>query len=228
VFVAFAQSTSSDVVANWFPVHVGDKWIYSHERKDDIGDAVYRNGRMVGGSLQTSHWETEETTTGLWNIPEGTLVGRHFRVSGGSRPQYDHGFDTSDRAFLIRGDCLYSTEVEWDPQSHQLKKEFREDLLAGHLSADFCFPLVTGKTWGAPHFMDWRSPAAAKDWKVTGVNDKRTMFHVTSIPPYLGSGMTEEIWFERGVGLVRDEETHHGTVGEERTQLVRFEPAPQK
>ena len=76
--------------------------------------------------------------------------------------------------------------------------------------------------------MDWRSPADAKDWKVTAVNDKRTTFHVTSIPPYLGSGMTEEIWFERGVGIVRDEEIHHGTVGEERTHLVRFEPAPQK
>jgi hypothetical protein len=61
-FVAIAQTTSSNVVAHWFPVHAGDKWIYSHEDKDDIGDAAYRNGRMVSRSLQISRWEIEETT----------------------------------------------------------------------------------------------------------------------------------------------------------------------
>jgi len=55
---------------------------------------------------------------------------------------------------------------------------------------------------------------------------QRNRVYVISIPPYLGSGMTAEIWFEKGVGMVREEEIHHGTVGETRTRLVRFEPAP--
>jgi len=55
-----------------------------------------------------------------------------------------------DPAYLIRGDCLYSDAVDWDPSVHQLTPDFREHLLAGHIAADFCFPLVVGKTWGAP------------------------------------------------------------------------------
>ena len=223
----FAQTAPNDAVANWFPVHVGDKWIYWHESRDDIGDAGYRDGRIIGGSLQVAIWETEETTTGVWTVPEGTLVGRHVRVSGGS-PSPDYQMNAPDHAYLIRGNCLYSTEVGWNPVNHNLTNEFLEEMAAGHLSPDFCFPLLVGTTWGAPHFMDWRSAADAKDWKVAGVDDKRTTFHVTSVSSYLGSGMTAEIWFERGVGIVRDEVIHHGTVDEDRSQLVRFEPAPQK
>ena len=74
----FAQTAPNDAVANWFPVHVGDRWIYSHETRD-------QNSEMVG-DVQISQWETEETTTGIWPVPEGTLVGRHVRISGGSPP----------------------------------------------------------------------------------------------------------------------------------------------
>jgi len=223
--VSFGQIASRDVVASWFPVHVGDKWIYSHETRDDVGGGIYRDERLVGGSLQIARWETEETTTGLWIVPEGTLLGRTVRIIAGS-PPLGYRTDSPDPGYLIRDGCLYSAEVEWDPEGHQLTPQFREELLAGHMAPDFCFPLTADKTWGAPHFMDWRTPADAKDWKVAGVPDNGTAFYVISIPPYLGSGMTAEIWFEKGVGMVREEEIHHGTVGETRTRLVRFEPAP--
>lgn len=62
----------------------------------------------------------------------------------------------------------------------------------------------------------------------TWAPDKNKTFHVTSVSSYLGSGMTVDIWFEKGVGIVRGEEIHHGTIGEERTRLVRFEPASQR
>jgi len=229
--IAFAQPVAQEAVATWFPVHAGDKWIYSHERRDDVGDALYRDGRMVGGSLRISRWETEETVTGAWTVPEGELVGKRVRVTGGSPPP-EYRADAPDGAFFIRGNCLYASEVEWDAVKHQLMPEFRDALLAGHLSADFCFPLAAGKTWGAPHFMGWRAPADAKDWKVAGVEvrdrsapDQGNTFRVISIGPYLGAGMTAEIRFEKGVGIVREEDVHHGTVGEERVRLVRFEPA---
>jgi hypothetical protein len=233
-FVSLGQPASQDAVANWFSLHAGDSWIYSHERRDDVGDAIYRNGRFVGGNLRISHWQTEETVTGSWTVPEGTLVGKRVRVTGGSPPP-EYRANAPDGAYLIRGSCLYSSEVEWDPANHRLMPQFRDDLLAGHLSPDFCFPLAAGKTWGAPHFMDWRAPADAEDWKVAGVEvgdrsapDKRNTFHVISVGPYLGSGMTAEIWFQKGVGIVREEEIHHGTVGEDRIRLVRFEPSPQR
>jgi hypothetical protein len=37
--------------------------------------------------------------------------------------------------------------------------------------------------------------------------------------------MTAEIWFQEGTGIVREEEIHHGTIGEERTRLLTFTPA---
>lgn len=215
----FAQSP----VTEWFPVGSGTRWIYEHETRDDTGE-----GRA---HLDIHRWKTKETITGSWPIPEGTLVGRRVRLVDGSPPAGYHV--TGDFAYLIRGDCLYSSEVDWEPLNHHLTPAFSEELFAGHLAADFCFPLVVHKMWGAPHFMNLRPPAAAKDWEVVGVKfrdpaapDKQNTFHVTSISHYLGSGMTADIWFEKGVGIIREEDIHHGTIGEDRTRLLRFNPAP--
>jgi hypothetical protein len=38
--------------------------------------------------------------------------------------------------------------------------------------------------------------------------------------------MTADIWFEKGLGVVREDEVHHGTIGEARTHLLRFQPVP--
>ncbi len=63
--VCFAQAIPQEVVAEWISVHAGDKRSYSHERRDDVGDAIYHKGRFVGGKLRISRWETEETVTGF-------------------------------------------------------------------------------------------------------------------------------------------------------------------
>jgi hypothetical protein len=210
-FVSSAQSPRSDVVARWFPVHVDDKWIYSYESKNDKGDR----------SLRIEHRETEETTTGVWAVSEGTLGGRHSVVmSGHPPPEYWTVGPDRDRAYLIRGNCLYLRWSEWDPIRRQLKQSYHNDLFAGRLAADFCVPLVIGKTWCAQHFGDWRVPPDA--------SEKGSAFHVMSVGPYPGSGITAAIWFDKGVGVVREEEIHHGTIREVCTQLVRFEPAAKK
>ena len=81
-----------------------------------------------------------------------------------------------------------------------------------------------GKTWGAPHWGDWRALAEAKDWRVAGIKvldpwvpGKQWTFHITSVSSYLGSGITADIWFEKGIGVVREEDIHHGTIGKDRT-----------
>jgi hypothetical protein len=213
----FAQKS----VAEWFPAGSGNRWVYRHETRDDTGE-----GRA---HLDVHRWKTEETITGSWTVPEGTLVGRRIRLVDGSPPA---GYRVDlDAAYLIRGDCLYSTEVDSDTLKHQLTPGFREELFAGHLAADFCFPLAVHKIWGAPHFMNVR--VVAEDWEVVGINfrdpaapDKQNTFHVTSISSYPGSGMTVEIWFEKGVGIIREENIHHGTIEEDRTRLLHFNPAP--
>jgi len=83
--------------------------------------------------------------------------------------------------------------------------------------------LVVHKTWGAPNWGGIRRASEGTDWKVAGT--QHNTVHITSASSYLGSGMTADIWFEKGVGVVREEEIHHGTIGEERNQLLRFEPA---
>jgi hypothetical protein len=203
---AFAQ----DAVEDWIRLRPGNKWIYEHETRDDTGRGP--------SHLEVHRWTTEETIVGSWTIPEGTLVGRHVRLVDGS-PRLGIRVNP-DQAYLIHDGCLYTKDVQWQPQQHQLAQVFREDLNAGHIAADFCFPLVAWKTWGAPHWADWRAPADAKDWQVAGLGP--ITFHITSISSYLGSGETADIWFEKGVGLVREEDIHHGTIGEVRTRLRDF------
>jgi hypothetical protein len=213
-----SQAGGQNAATDWFPVHVGDKWIYKYDTRDEHGE-----GRA---HLDIHSWKTEEITIGVWTVPEGTLVGRQVRVAEGS-PQIGWHVNTNPAA-LIHGGCLYA-EVNWDPLAHQLAPDFLKGLGA-YLSPDFCFPLVIHKTWGAPHGLpDWGviQPEDAKDWRVAEIKvlDNNKTFHITSISSYPGGGVTEDIWFQRGVGPVREDDIHHGTIGERRTRLLRFEPA---
>jgi len=115
---AFAQNP----VADWLPVHTGDKWIYAHETRDENGD-----GRA---HLEIHHWQTEEIVTGSWTIPEGTLVARQLRITEGSIPEGWRmtGFRVHpNQVYLIRGDCLYGPdygEAAWDSSTHSLLPTF--------------------------------------------------------------------------------------------------------
>jgi hypothetical protein len=220
---AFGQGA----VGDWLPLHAGDSWIYLHEN-------FYG---AVGGIAhpEITRWKTEETVSGLVSIPEGTLVllREHLVGPAPSSPHFELRIGP-DEAWLIQGDCLFQLRKEyWTPSDHQLKPEFRKALSGGQVSADFCFPLKVGKAWGAPHWGD-RPPAESKDWRVSGIHpgdllapDKGTTFRLASTNSwsYLGSGMSGDIWFEKGVGVVRDRFIHHGTFDEDRCSLIRFEPA---
>jgi hypothetical protein len=58
--------------------------------------------------------------------------------------------------------------------------------------------------------------------------DVQETFHVANISSYPGAGFTVDIWFAKGVGIVREDDIHHGTIGDVRTRLLRFEPARQR
>jgi hypothetical protein len=55
---------------------------------------------------------------------------------------------------------------------------------------------------------------------------QQNTFHITSISAYPGAGITSDRWYEKGVGIVRQVEIHHGTIGERRVRLLHFEPRP--
>jgi hypothetical protein len=132
VFVWSDQGVAQTGVADWFPIHVGDKWIYEHETRDDDGGGT--------GHLAIRRWKTEETTVGSWTIPEGKLVGIQVRVTEGS-PRTGYTV-APNLAYLIRGDCLYRLGAnDWEPPTHQLSPDFLKWLGVGEFSADFCFPV---------------------------------------------------------------------------------------
>jgi hypothetical protein len=75
-------------------------------------------------------------------------------------------------------------------------------------------------------------PEEAKDWEVAEIKDHdpsapggQNTYHVRSISAYPGAGITVDIWFAKGIGVLRKEAVHHGTLGEERIGLLRFESA---
>ena len=60
---AFAQQ----VVANWFPVHIGDRWIYQHETRDDTGRGR-RIWKYITGKPNRPLWAPEPFPKGrCWN-----------------------------------------------------------------------------------------------------------------------------------------------------------------
>lgn len=202
------QAFAQNAVPAWFPVHVGDRWTYEHETRDQTDNGP--------SDLEVHRWTTEETISGTWNIPQGTLVGMQVRITEGA-PRRGYRVDPNP-AYLIRGDCFYRLgSHDWEPSSRQLSQEFLRWLGVGEISADFCFPLVVHKAWGAPNWGGTRPAKEAKDWEVAGIvnrdpsaPDKQKTFHITSVSSYLGSGETGDIWFEQGIGIVREEDVHHG------------------
>src|ERR1017187_2755212 len=77
VFISGGKMSAQNTVSNWFPVHLGDKWIYEYTTRMNNG------GGQAHPEVHT--WKTEETTTGSWSVPEGTVVGRRVRVIEGDR-----------------------------------------------------------------------------------------------------------------------------------------------
>jgi hypothetical protein len=104
VFISVVTTFAQNAVSNWFPIHVGDKWVYEHISR------INKGGGQAHPDVHT--WKTEEITIGSWTVPEGTVVGRQVRVIEGAPPP-DAALSPSPTltaapspAYLIRGECL--------------------------------------------------------------------------------------------------------------------------
>ena len=129
-------------------------------------------------------------------VPEGMIVVRRIRVLDG-KPSV---VPPKEQAWLLHGDCLYDLDSgDWDAHHpNQLSAQFSAmpPWKGGEHVRVFCFPLV-GNTVRATN-QDPSSP------------DQGKTFHVSSS---IGSGLTEDVWFERGVGIVKESDVHAGTTG---------------
>ena len=192
-------------------------------------------------------WTTEETIVSVVAIPElaGALITKKTKVlsdvlTPGFLPANDWAKrEVPETHLLIHQNCLYVLDgmdaqgAACDPDfvnsgclraldgNGQLRPEYRNDLLRGQVPADFCFPMVVGKTWGRVRAT---SPANEYVWHVKGLNadpfgpSGGKTFHLSS---HLGSGTMVDRWFTEGIGIVQEVTEHHGTYGEDRRQLLR-------
>jgi len=221
VLAAATLCAQEDPLA-WFPLQVGSRWTYDHEWIS--GD---RNRPDV------DRWTTVETITRWVTIPEGLLVlreaqpqshatqpavNREVVAPNGERryvqgPIHAHG-DLAARAgqpYLLQRNCVYGVGAGWDSQKQELRSEFREYLKQGALSPDFCFPLRAGQAWGnkdIPWSVEPPRPGLGAFLPATYAG----AVHIFS--SHYGSGGWDDVWFQKGVGVVGEHYIHNGTYDE--------------
>lgn len=215
----------------WFPLQVGSRWVYENERKS--GD---RNRPDV------ERWTSEETITGLVTVPEGVVVlrevtekdhssGQTVRVrviapngqvrevdqAGNAHADYLVARDRGP--YLVRGNCVYAIGEGWDGQSRRLRPSYREYLAKNTFSADFCFPLEMGRKWGN-NDVPWSVEPARAGVASFLPAEYAGAIHIFS--SHFGSGGREDVWFEKGIGIVGEHYLHNGTYDEYTRKLMSF------
>jgi hypothetical protein len=193
----------------WFPLQVGSRWVYEHEWKS--GD---RNRPAV------DRWTTEETVSAWVTIPEGIVVLRDTKDRAnqvGSRPR--HLVARANYPYLIRGNCVYAISDGWSSKTQDLRPEFRKYLTDGSVSPDFCFPLQAGRKWGN-NDIPWRVEPARAGMGLFLPAQYPEAIHIFS--DHFGSGGLEDVWFQKGIGVVAEHYIHNGTYDEYTKKLVSF------
>ena len=167
---------------------------------------------------------SEESVVSATAIPEGILVTKREKAD---RLDAEAG----ESRYLIRQDCFYlldGMEAKAFDGGNDLTS-FHGNPGQPEGSPAFCFPLKVGMVWmtntGADMARNGGNAKAVADyeWHVVGVSGQT--YHLSR---YVGSGLTDDIWFKKGVGIVQERSVHHGTYEETRIRLVRFEPAKSK
>jgi len=215
----------------WFPLQLGSRWTYEHEWKS--GD---RN------RPEADRWTSEEAITAWVTIPEGVVVLREVKEQGGSTgrtvhtkviapngqlrevdlPRTGHpGYlVTRDREpYLVHGNCVFLIGEGWDGQKQRLLPSYQEYLAKDGLSADFCFPLQMGSKWGNED-VPWRVEPARAAVASFLSPEYAGATHIFS--SHFGSGGSEDVWFQKGIGIVGERYLHNGTYDEYTKKLVSF------
>ena len=159
----------------------------------------------------TVTWTHEEQVTEHRRTPEGLLVvleNRDVPIRG-PVPQHPH-YD-----YLIRGNDVYKIyESHWLPGKSGIRSINPADEIP-----DFRFPLRTGAKWGEGDRVRTDNMYC---WFVQLQRGKTYYLFYMSMPD------RTDITFTRGVGIVRTAYTHHGTLEDIQSRLVRFIPSPSR
>jgi hypothetical protein len=109
----------------------------------------------------------------------------------------------------------------WDGQRQQLLPDYRKALSDGAVSPDFCFPLQPGREWGN-NDIPWRVEPARAGVESFLPAEYTGAIHIFS--SHFGSGGWQDVWFQKGVGVVREHYIHNGTYDEYTKKLQSFLP----
>jgi hypothetical protein len=196
---------STAQVLDWFPLEVGNRWIYAQFSKS--GDPT---------KPTVHNWTTIETVVEHRQIPEGTVVVMSLEQRGTSDGGWIAQRDQTN--YLIRGDCVYALHEGWDMVKLDLTPDYRRQLSAGTAQPDFCFPLEAGRQWG--NAQDW-------GWLVEGIvsADRPAMLTGSYRLKCSWSQGPLYVWFKRGTGIVAESFSHSGTYEQYGRTLTEFIPA---
>jgi hypothetical protein len=206
---ASAQNTPSD----WFPIAVGNQWVYEHEVRDTPAD-----------NPQIRRWQTVETITGTLTIPEGLVVLRRVEVKGATSGGWLESV-YAESNYLIRNNCLYFLDNQiWNEHEQRLRPEYREQILAGDAEPQFCFPLTAGKQYGKDSQPGWVPSRVVGMGPRQGFTPESVSSAAFDVVVHLVYADETHLWFEKGVGITGMWDWHNGTYAEYRVRLVRFQP----
>ncbi len=210
------QFAAIAALAAWWPVQVGDSWVYAKQ---------FLEGDMDHPSIET--WTTEETVESVTAVGDSgaILVVKRVRVLDHKTPAgFAPGNDSTkaekaESHLLIYRDAVYILDGAFAQGAScdnlgdrclpplavngGLDPRYLTDLLHGRVATDFRFPLTPGQTWGK---VPSTSPAREYVWRVQSRNGDPfgpaggETFHLVS---YEGGGVTIDRWFTKGVGLVQ-------------------------
>lgn len=204
--LGLAVPACSGDALEWFPLQVGNRWIYEHSSK--TGDP--KNPKFA-------NWTTIETVIEHRKLPEGIVAVIGVEQRGSSDGGWIAERDRTN--YLIREDCVYALQEGWDTAKLDLTGEYRRQFEAGEAEPDFCFPLETGRQWG--NLRDW-------GWRVEGiVPANRPGANVLAGTYGLRCAWSQGsyyVWFKRGTGIAAESFSHSGTYGEYRRVLKQFTP----
>ena len=224
------QVKESVNVFDYFPLEVGNRWVYEDTYATDYGNPPRRVRRTS---------TREVTIVGRDSIPEGTVV--HWR-EGNTDVEHDFGPGWSEeekaaftkpsspathRFYLVRGSYVLPFYTHsWDAAAKALTERCRSQL--DQATPDFFFPMTIGIRWserqreqpdlekltlfrqgkgGAPNPGNYYWVVESRQDVTTPYGEIEDAFRLV----YRTLGGPHRRWFKPGIGIVRESSSHSGT-----------------
>ena len=217
-------------VFDYFPLEVGNRWVYQDTYATDYGNPPRRVRRTSTREVRiVAHDSASEGTVVHWRERNSDV--KHEFGPGWTEEQkatFVEGLGSlEDRLYLIRGSyILHVHGHSWDDAARDLTERYRSYLEKA--TPDFFFPLTIGIRWSHPQreqadlekltlFRQGRGGAPNPGhyyWVVESRQDVTTPYGEIEdafLLTYRTIGGPLRRWFKPGIGIVRESSSHSET-----------------